>query len=247
MTEDDRLLLHAMLDGELDAPAQRVLEQRLQSEPDLAMAFAALRKLQGKLRALPIERSSDSLRARVETLAPRALVSTGSIARPRSVIRRRSFSASSLMAASVAALFLGATFGWIGGQGRGSDIEGALVASHVRGLIAARPFDVASSDQHTVRPWFAGKLAVAPFVADLASASFPLEGGRIDVIDGEPEPTLLYRRGPPCDQRDTIAEQDAVACVSRTQAWHCCGSFHPTLEDRRSKLLCGIGRSIRRT
>jgi anti-sigma factor RsiW len=64
----------------------------------------------------------------------------------------------------------------------------------VRGLISGQPTDVLSSDQHTVKPWFASRVTMAPQVVDLAAAGFPLIGGRIDVIDNVPLPTLVYQR-----------------------------------------------------
>jgi anti-sigma factor RsiW len=69
-----------------------------------------------------------------------------------------------------------------------------LVASHLRSLMASEPIDVASSDRHTVKPWFNGKLPQSSRVVDLAAQDFALVGGRIDVIGLTPAPTLVYRR-----------------------------------------------------
>ncbi len=70
-----------------------------------------------------------------------------------------------------------------------------VVADHLRAVMAPQPFDVASSDQHTVKPWFTGRLSFAPKVFDLTQAGFPLAGGRVDVVGGEPAATLVFRHG----------------------------------------------------
>lgn len=72
-------------------------------------------------------------------------------------------------------------------------IADSLVSDHIRALMA-EPVDVASSDRHTVKPWFNGRIPSSPRVVDLAKDDFPLVGGRVDVIGRRPVSTLVYRR-----------------------------------------------------
>jgi anti-sigma factor RsiW len=69
----------------------------------------------------------------------------------------------------------------------------SLVSDHIRALMAPQPIDVASSDRHTVKPWFNGRIPESPRVVDLAKQDFPLVGGRLDVVGQTPVPTLVYR------------------------------------------------------
>jgi anti-sigma factor RsiW len=75
------------------------------------------------------------------------------------------------------------------------DVAKEVVSAHIRALMAPQPTDVASSDHHTVKPWFNGKLAFAPMVVDLSAKGFPLVGGRIDVVRVAPVASLVYSHG----------------------------------------------------
>ena len=183
---DDRLLLNAYVDGELDPAHALEFEQRLAADPALAAAHARLVALRGTIAArLPREQASPQLRRRVAALArpPAAAPSWRALAASVAV----AFVAGSALTYAVR------DFGGAPGPGQLPPAQ-LLVASHMRSLMASQPFDVASSDRHTVKPWFNGKLPESPRVVDLSSQGFQLVGGRIDVIDLTPVPTLVYKR-----------------------------------------------------
>jgi anti-sigma factor RsiW len=187
-SENDRLLLNAYIDGELDPANALDFERRLADSPALAAERARIEALRGAMRErLPRETASPQLRRRVAALA-----------RPQPFAARWGSGWGArwgAMAASVAVAFIAgsaATYVAIGPSGREPEAE-LLIASHVRALMASQPIDVASSDRHTVKPWFNGKLPQSPRVVDLAAQGFPLVGGRIDVIGLTPAPTLVYR------------------------------------------------------
>lgn len=176
------VLLHAYLDGELSVSESAEAERAIDADHALAVEAAAVRALKQALRTrLPREKLPADLAAHVARRI--------GLARP---VRRPTWM---LLAASVV-LALGLSSAVTSVVLRGGDdrIYAESVDSHLRALMATRPVDVASSERHTVKPWFNGKSTQAPKVADLAAEGFPLLGGRIDVIQGAPVPTLVYGR-----------------------------------------------------
>jgi anti-sigma factor RsiW len=105
---------------------------------------------------------------------------------------RRIFRFAVAAAAVVAALFVGDRFGHA--RARADRLIDDAVASHVRSLQVAHLTDVASGDQHTVKPWFVGRLDFSPPIADLADVGFPLAGGRLDHVGGRSVAAVVFRR-----------------------------------------------------
>src|SRR5712671_4238058 len=184
MTENDRLLLNAYIDGELDPVHVLEFARRLAEDRALADEQARIAALRGAMRErLPRAAASPELRRRIAALG-----------RPRPFAidwgARQRLGA---MAASIVVAFaIGSAATYLAIRPERGAPE-LLVSSHMRALMASQPVDVASSDRHTVKPWFNGKLPQSPRVIDLAAQGFPLAGGRIDVIGLTPAPTLVYR------------------------------------------------------
>ena len=177
------LLVHAYLDGELDAANALGIAQRMSAEPALAAEGERVRALKSLIHErLPRELAPPGLHARIEA-------SVGAVRRPRAQPSWRALAASIALTAVVAS-----SSTWvITGYEPANTVADTLVSDHIRALMAPQPTDVVSSDRHTVKPWFNGRIPESPRVVDLAKDGFPLVGGRLDVIGQTPVPTLVYR------------------------------------------------------
>ena len=200
VTEEDQLLVGAYLDGELDPMNARALERRIAHDPALAAEHGRLVALQNVLRTKIVpEPPSDALRARVEKAVGLRQPTWASswMALEKAVGLRRPGRAPSWMALAasvIVAAALGSAVTFVATNPQpGETTADVVVSDHIRALMAPQPIDVASSDKHTVKPWFNGRIPEAPRVVDLGKDDFPLVGGRLDVIGRDPVPTLVYR------------------------------------------------------
>ncbi|HTR88223.1 MAG TPA: anti-sigma factor [Reyranella sp.] len=179
-------LVDAYVDGELSATDSADFEHALEACPECRKRLEAARSMSAMLRELPLEPAPDLLHARID----RELRAIAGAAAPRRALPRWT-----MPVAMAASLLVAACIGWVGGTltGRGGVGEDEMVSTYLRVASSEHAVDVASSDRHTVKPWFAGRIDYSPPVRDLTSAGFPLEGGRIDVVDGRKVSVLVYR------------------------------------------------------
>ena len=181
--------LTGYLDRELDERAAAEVEAHLRQCPTCSARLERERRLRDAVQAhLTPLRAPESLRSSVRAVLRAQL---------KPVQRRQTWLPT--WAATAAALLLGLAGGWQlatwrAPRGDGPDLATEVVASHVRSLEGAHLTDIASSEHHTVKPWFAGKLDFSPPVPDFTTDGFPLIGGRLDYLGERPVAALVYGR-----------------------------------------------------
>ena len=182
--DESDLLVHAYLDGELDAASYLTVEQMIGADPALGETVNGISALQMALRRreFPPEPIPPYLKSRIDAAV--------------GVNKRPVRPTWMLMAASiVAAMALSSSFTWHALRMPATNIFMAeLVDGHMRALASPQPIDIVSSDRHTVKPWFTGKIPQSPKVVDLSGEGLSLVGARIDVFGKTPVPTLVYSR-----------------------------------------------------
>lgn len=183
-------LLHGYVDGELDVVNALEIEAHLHDCPDCAREYRELAAMQSVLKNPALfHPAPPGLQKRV----------TASVRKPSPKAASWTRLPWGWVTAAVLLAVMAAF--WAGGAGpnrlvpgRGDALAQEVLTAHVRSLQVDHLTDVASSDQHTVKPWFDGKLDFSPTVVDLATEGYPLAGGRLDYLDGHPVAALVYGR-----------------------------------------------------
>jgi anti-sigma factor RsiW len=208
--EEAAKLMDGYLDGELDPITSQTVERHLLECPKCDQVY----KIHGSLiraigNATPYYKAPAELRERIQSSLRDEIAElpTRSISRepqplfarrqprPRAILWETSWSWLALAAAIIFAAVIAFTFvPRLQRPGADQFLATQLIASHVRSLMADHLTDVASSDQHTVKPWLDNKLDFAAPVLDLSGDGFPLIGGRLDYLDNRPVAALVYGR-----------------------------------------------------
>lgn len=190
------LLIQALVDGELDAAGAVSCEAHLASCAACRAEYQSLLNLREMLSSPGLAHiAPPALRARIEQSIRQGGETAQTPAAPKRAPPGRGLSRQALpglaIAAGVAALMI-ATPNLLSLQTRSLNVQ--LADNHRRALLESHLTDIAASDKHVVKPWFNGKLGFAPPVPDMADEGFPLVGGRLDYVDGQPAASVVYRR-----------------------------------------------------
>jgi len=188
--EESQEFIHPYVDGELELVKHLEMERHLQECPACAQAHMNQQALRLALKTSSLYfQAPANLRQRVQASVRRA-------SRPTLQFRARQWRWLSVAAALACLVLTSWSIVWILSGRSNDDLPVKdLLASRARAqLLASHRIDVASSDQHTVKPWFDGKLDFAPVVKDLTAQGFPLLGGRLDYVDNRSVAVLVYQR-----------------------------------------------------
>jgi anti-sigma factor RsiW len=191
---EHEILLNALVDGELDAGHAHDVEKHVAACSLCAEKLTEFREVHDAVSAADLKQTAPArLRSRIEKALP---LPSARVITPRKFFQpsRRTFFGGFAVGTALSAALAASLVFTVVGTDQEQTIANEVVSAHIRSLQAGHLMDVETSDQHTVKPWFNGKLDVSPPVIDLTAQGFRLLGGRLDYIDGEPVASVVYQR-----------------------------------------------------
>jgi anti-sigma factor RsiW len=221
--EFSQTTLHGYIDGELGAMRAAEFESHLEGCAQCREVRERMESLRTQLREGNLyQYAPERLREQVHA---QLLEASGE--KRKNASWRRWFLVPAFSAAAVAAAFWFALF-LVQPHTHSAQITAELVDAHVRSLQPGHLTDVISTDQHTVKPWFDGKLDFVPPVADYSDKGFSLTGGRLDFVDGHSVAVLVYARAKhvvnvfvwPARSTDTISDSSGSRQGYNWILWH---------------------------
>jgi mycothiol system anti-sigma-R factor len=185
-------LLHAYLDGELDAVRAAEFERHLEDCRECTATLGVAESLRSSLqRAQLYETAPAELRKKIRS---ELKISAGGASSSKVAAWRWLAAAAAILLVTAVAWFAVPHFRSMSSESASSVTSAEVIDAHIRSLQAGHLTDVASTDQHTVKPWFDGKLDFIPPVRDYMDEGFPLIGGRLDVLGERNVAALVYGR-----------------------------------------------------
>ena len=186
--EQSQSVAHAYLDGELDAVRAAEFEKHLAVCPDCAAAIASWDEVRSGIQHTGLREIAPS------RLKERVYADLHRSRQTEPQPRRTPYAAWLAAAAAIILALIFASKFMPNRNGVPPQLVAQVVDAHLRSLQPGHLMDVVSTDQHTVKPWFDGKLDFSPNVQDFAEQGFPLQGGRLDVAGGRTVAALVYAR-----------------------------------------------------
>lgn len=183
--EEAEVLIHALIDGELDAGHAREVEAHVEGCAHCAALLKEYQEIHQAMAESEVRYKAPlELRRRIEKSLPQ----------PEAAPSRRSVLRGFAMGSAVSAIAATGLFAIVLRNDDEQRIESEVVSAHLRSLQAGHLTDVISTDQHTVKPWFNGRLDVSPPVIDLTAQGFTLIGGRLDYVNTREIGAVVYKR-----------------------------------------------------